>query len=83
MEKKINDSLQYIIDNWQQIVKKYQKPNSKTAVWQIVTSFLPFVGLWILMYFSLSVSYWLTLGLALVNAFFLVRIFIIQHDCHK
>jgi len=35
----------------------------------------------ILMYFSLSWSYWLTLGLAIINSFFLVRIFIIQHDC--
>lgn len=81
MEKRFNDSLQYITENWQQIVKKYQIPNTKIAVWQIITSFLPFIGLWILMYFSLSVSYWLTLGLALINAFFLVRIFIIQHDC--
>ena len=81
MEKKFSNSLQYITENWQQIVKKYQKANTKAAIWQMATSFLPFIGLWILMYFSLSVSYWLTLGLALVNAFFLVRIFIIQHDC--
>ncbi|MBL7817684.1 MAG: fatty acid desaturase [Saprospiraceae bacterium] len=81
MEKRINDSLQYIMENWQSIVKKYQTPSTKIAVWQMITTFLPFVGLWILMYFSLSVSYWLTLGLALINAFFLVRIFIIQHDC--
>ncbi len=74
-------SIQYIADNWQQIVKKYQNPSTKIAVTQIVTSFLPFVALWVLMYFSLCVSYWLTLGLALLNAFFLVRIFIIQHDC--
>lgn len=81
MEKRVTDSLQYVMENWQHIVKKYQTPDTRIAVWQLVTSFLPFIGLWILMYFSLSVSYWLTLGLALVNAFFLVRIFIIQHDC--
>jgi omega-6 fatty acid desaturase (delta-12 desaturase) len=33
------------------------------------------------MYLSLSYSYWLTLALALPAAGFLVRIFIIQHDC--
>lgn len=81
MEKKLNNTLQYIMDNWQHIVKRYQVPNTKLAISQIVTSFLPFLGLWVLMYFSLSISYWLTLGLALINAFFLVRIFIIQHDC--
>lgn len=81
MDKKLQDSLDYIIENWQQIVKKYQTPNLKIAFGQILNSFLPFIGLWILMYFSLDISYWLTLGLGLINAFFLVRIFIIQHDC--
>lgn len=81
MEKRFNDSLQYITENWQQIVNKYQTPNTKIAIWQILNTFLPFIGLWVLMYFSLSVSYWLTLALGLVNALFLVRIFIIQHDC--
>jgi omega-6 fatty acid desaturase (delta-12 desaturase) len=81
MEKRLDDSLQYLIENWQQIVKKYQIPNTKIAIMQIITSFLPFLALWVLMYFSLSVSYWLTLGLGLINSFFLVRIFIIQHDC--
>jgi omega-6 fatty acid desaturase (delta-12 desaturase) len=81
MEQRFDNSLQYLMDNWQQIVKKYQVPDTKEAILQVITSFLPFIGLWVLMYLSLSVSYWLTLGLALVNSFFLVRIFIIQHDC--
>jgi acyl-lipid omega-6 desaturase (Delta-12 desaturase) len=75
------DAVQYIMANWQQIVRKYQKPNWKIATGQMLNTFIPFVALWAVMYWSLSVSYWLTLGLALVNAFFLVRIFIIQHDC--
>jgi acyl-lipid omega-6 desaturase (Delta-12 desaturase) len=75
------DAMQYISQNWQQIVRKYQKPSTKIAITQILNTFLPFVALWAVMYWSLSVSYWLTLALALVNAFFLVRIFIIQHDC--
>ncbi|MBU1637540.1 fatty acid desaturase [bacterium] len=33
------------------------------------------------MFLSLSVSYWLTLGLGLVASGFMIRIFIIQHDC--
>ena len=70
MEKRLDNSLQCIIENWQQIVKKYQVPSTKAAVTQIVTSFLPFIGLWVLMYLSLSVSYWLTLGLGLLNSFF-------------
>ena len=81
MEKRLDDSLQYIVENWQQMVKKYQEPDTKEATIQMITTFLPFIGVWVLMYFSLSVSYWLTLALGLLNSFFLVRIFIIQHDC--
>lgn len=34
-----------------------------------------------MMYFSLSISYWLTIALAIPAAGFVVRIFIIFHDC--
>jgi omega-6 fatty acid desaturase (delta-12 desaturase) len=37
--------------------------------------------MWYLMYRSLEISYWLTLGLAAIASGFLVRIFIIFHDC--
>jgi omega-6 fatty acid desaturase (delta-12 desaturase) len=47
----------------------------------MLNSFLPFLGIWVIMYLLLDVSIWISLGLAVVNAFFLVRIFIIQHDC--
>ncbi len=76
-EQEIKDTLQ----NWKEIISKYQQPDTKKAIIQISNSFGPFFLLWILMYFSLSWSYWITIGLAFVNAFFLVRIFIIQHDC--
>jgi omega-6 fatty acid desaturase (delta-12 desaturase) len=48
---------------------------------QILNSFLPYLGLWGAMVWSLSVSYWLTLALAPVAAAFMMRIFIILHDC--
>lgn len=73
--------IQQSLKHWKQIIKDYQKPSTKKAIIQIINSFLPFLGLWVLMYFSLNWSYWITFALALVNAFFLVRIFIIQHDC--
>jgi acyl-lipid omega-6 desaturase (Delta-12 desaturase) len=63
------------------IVKAYQLPDQKKATVQILNSFLPFIGIWVAMYLLVDVSFWFVLPLALVNAFFLVRIFIIQHDC--
>jgi acyl-lipid omega-6 desaturase (Delta-12 desaturase) len=69
------------LKDWRSILQKYQRPDTKKAVIQLINSYMPFLGLWVLMYFSLNWSYWITLGLAAINAFFLVRIFIIQHDC--
>jgi omega-6 fatty acid desaturase (delta-12 desaturase) len=63
------------------IVKSYQLPDNRKAIIQILNSFLPFVAIWVAMYFLIDVSFWLVLPLAAINAFFLVRIFIIQHDC--
>jgi omega-6 fatty acid desaturase (delta-12 desaturase) len=66
---------------WQDLIKKYQTPEIWRSVWQIATSILPYIALWVLMYQSLSVSYWLTLLLAVPAAGFVMRTFIIQHDC--
>ncbi|MEM9884807.1 MAG: fatty acid desaturase [Bacteroidota bacterium] len=77
----IDQEIKEKLKNWKKIIKKYQQPSTKKAVIQLLNSFLPFLGLWVLMYFSLRWSYWITLGLGIINCFFLVRIFIIQHDC--
>lgn len=67
--------------SWRKIVAKYSHPDSTRAWWQVINSYVPYIGLWVLMYLSLSVSYWLTIGLSVVAAGFLIRIFIIAHDC--
>jgi len=64
-----------------QQLRKYTEKRTSKAVIQLINSFGPFIALWMLMYLSLDISYWITLGLGFINAFFLVRIFIIQHDC--
>jgi len=66
---------------WRAIVARYQTSNPRRALWQVANTYVPYVVLWYLMYRSLEVSYWITLGLALVAAGFLARIFIIFHDC--
>jgi omega-6 fatty acid desaturase (delta-12 desaturase) len=66
---------------WKQIVARYQKPSVAKGVWQILNTLVPYVGLWYLMYLSLSVSWWLTIPLAVLAGAFLVRVFIISHDC--
>jgi omega-6 fatty acid desaturase (delta-12 desaturase) len=66
---------------WKSLVAPYQKPEVAKSAWQIVNSFGGFLLMLVAMYFSLRVGYWLTLLLAIPTAGFLVRIFIIQHDC--
>jgi omega-6 fatty acid desaturase (delta-12 desaturase) len=68
-------------NQYRKLFKDYQQPDLKRSIWQIVNSFLPFMVLLVAMYFSLNISYWLTLILAIPAAGFMVRIFIISHDC--
>ncbi len=65
----------------QPILARYQQPTIRSSAWQLATSFAPYVLLWVAMVLSLRVSYALTLLLAVPAAGFLVRIFIIFHDC--
>jgi acyl-lipid omega-6 desaturase (Delta-12 desaturase) len=46
-----------------------------------VITAVPFVALWICAWAALSVGYWLSLLFAIPAAGFLVRLFMIQHDC--
>ncbi|MCB0132673.1 MAG: fatty acid desaturase [Caldilineaceae bacterium] len=69
------------ISTWKNLVAQYQEADVRTSIWQIINSFGGYFLLWIVMYFSLQVGYWLTLLLAIPAGGFLVRIFIIQHDC--
>ena len=66
---------------WKEIVARYQKPSVGRGLWQIVNTLLPYAALWYLMYLSLSVSYWLVVPLAILAGGFLIRVFIIHHDC--
>lgn len=66
---------------WQAIVARYDQPDRWRSLWQIANTVLPFLGMWYVMVRSLEVSYWLTLLLAFPTAGFMVRTFIIFHDC--
>ncbi len=62
-------------------VTRFQTPSLGRARWQVINSFVPYLLLWVAMVYALAVSYWLMLPLAVLAAGFLVRIFIIFHDC--
>ncbi|WP_077618050.1 fatty acid desaturase [Bacillus sinesaloumensis] len=62
-------------------VAPYEKSNFKASLLQLCNTLIPYFGLWVLAYYSLNVSYLLTLAISVVAAGFLVRTFIIFHDC--
>ncbi len=66
---------------WVQILAKYREPNLKRSLFEIAVTIGPLLAIWALAWAALSVSWALALGLALLNSLFLVRSFMIQHDC--
>lgn len=66
---------------WVSELAKYRNPSTRRSVLELVVTLVPFVLLWTLAWVALSISYWLAFGIALLNGLFLVRIFVIQHDC--
>ena len=62
-------------------IAPYEKANVKVSVRQLLNTIPPFFLLWFLAYQSLQVSVLLAVVIAIVAAGFLVRVFIIFHDC--
>ena len=67
--------------SWKEIVAQYHQPSLPRALWQVVNTFVPLAFIWYLMYRTMNISWWLTIPLAVLAGGFLVRVFIIFHDC--
>ena len=66
---------------WREKIAPYAKPHLGRSTLDILTSVVPYLGLSVGMYFLLDASYWLVLALAVPTAGFLLRTFILFHDC--
>lgn len=62
-------------------VKPYSFANNRKSIWQLINTIPPLLIIWLLAYQSLSFSVWLSVGLSVLAAGFVVRTFIIFHDC--
>jgi omega-6 fatty acid desaturase (delta-12 desaturase) len=63
------------------LLARYRDPSLWRSLTEIAITALPLIGLWAAMWALMHVSYWLSLVLAIPAAGFLVRLFMIQHDC--
>ena len=66
---------------WTKILAHYGQPSNARGITEIGITLIPLVALWALIWATLDLGYWLSLLLAVPAAGFLVRLFMIQHDC--
>ncbi|MEI4235212.1 fatty acid desaturase [Roseovarius sp. D22-M7] len=67
--------------DWTRTLTKYRQPIPARSVFELAVTLVPFVAIWAVAWWMVSISAVLALALAVVNAGFLVRLFMIQHDC--
>ena len=67
---------------WTQILTRYREPSNGRSLFELGVTFGPLVMFWVAMWASYYLGFWwLTLLLSIPAAGFLVRLFMIQHDC--
>jgi len=67
--------------DWVQLLARYRDPDPLRSTAELALTLVPFVGLWVVAWWALTLSGWLALAIATLNGAFLVRLFAIQHDC--
>lgn len=67
--------------SWTTVLAQYRKPSAIRSTVEVATTALPFVALWALTAVAVANGYWWGLLLTVPAAGFLVRLFILQHDC--
>ena len=66
---------------WLRVLAAYRDPSHGRSALELAITIVPLILLWVAMWALLPVSYFLSLLLAVPAAGFLVRLFMIQHDC--
>lgn len=67
--------------DWVRVLARYREPSQLRSWTELGITIGPFVLLWAAAWWLLSYSYVLTLAISVINAAFLLRLFVIQHDC--
>jgi omega-6 fatty acid desaturase (delta-12 desaturase) len=71
-----------VTQKWPRTLAGYREPNHARSIVEIAITAMPLAMLWTLAWAAIHFGYWwLALILAIPAAGFLVRLFMIQHDC--
>jgi omega-6 fatty acid desaturase (delta-12 desaturase) len=66
---------------WTRILADFRESNLPRSILEIAVTALPFLALWVAMGILVVQGFWWGIALAVPTAAFLVRLFMIQHDC--
>ncbi len=72
---------QNLAGKWIKTLGAYRQPKLSRSIFELVVTFGPFFLLWGAALWATTISYWLVLPISVVTGGFLVRLFLIQHDC--
>lgn len=67
--------------SWRALLAPHARPRLGRSLLDVATSLLPYLGLLVAMYSLVGVSYWLVLAVSVPAAGFLVRTYVVFHDC--
>lgn len=66
---------------WPKILSSYRKPHRGRSLFELSVTLVPFFGLWALAAMAVHHDFWWGMALIIPAAGFLLRLFMIQHDC--
>ena len=66
---------------WSRVLVRYKQPHTGRGILEIAITLVPFILFWAAAAVALQYGYWTGLLLVVPAAAFLVRMFMIQHDC--
>ena len=67
--------------DWVKILARYREPDNRRSLFELIITAVPFLALWGIALYALTISNWLALGVSVLIAPFLLRLFAIKHDC--
>jgi acyl-lipid omega-6 desaturase (Delta-12 desaturase) len=63
------------------IIDEHTKPDNVKGFIQVVTTLAPLSALWCAAVMSVGLSYWITAGVTVAMSLFLLRVFVLMHEC--
>lgn len=67
--------------SWREAIQPYEKSSLPRSIVDLATSVVPYLLLTVAGYLCMEVSVWLTIGISVLASGFLLRTFIVFHDC--